>query len=202
MGATAHGRLTVEEFEALPEPEGERWELIDGEVVVSPARAWGHGAVVARLVAALVPWAREHGAEVADAPGQPAARDSELVPDLALVLAEHTDRIGSVRLDGPADLVVEVSSPSHRHRDLGRKREVYEQIGVAGRIPAEGLRHRSRRAGCVAPTRVATASVQNGVSSTTGCRTGRSHARPMPSFSRNRAGSKQAVRPTRSSGPL
>lgn len=130
MGATAHGRLTVEEFEALPEPEGERWELIDGEVVVSPAPAWGHGAVVARLAAALVPWAREHGAEVADAPGQPAGRDSELVPDLALVLADHTHRIGSIRLHGPADLVVEVSSPSNRHRDLGRKREVYEQIGV------------------------------------------------------------------------
>lgn len=29
MGATAHGRLTVHGFEALPEPEGERWELVD-----------------------------------------------------------------------------------------------------------------------------------------------------------------------------
>lgn len=131
MGTTAHHRLTVEQFEALPEPEDERWELIDGEVVVSPAPAWGHGAVLARLLAALVAWADEHGAEVASGPGQVVADDSELIPDLALVRGEHADRIGPVRLDGPADLVVEVSSPSNRHRDVGRKRELYEAAGVA-----------------------------------------------------------------------
>lgn len=131
MGATAHGRLTVDEFETLPEPEGERWELVDGEVVVSPAPEVGHGEVVLQLGAALLAWARDHRARVIQGPGQVAARDSELIPDLALVLAEHTDRIGSARLDGPADLVVEVSSPSNRHRDLGRKRDLYEEAGVA-----------------------------------------------------------------------
>jgi Uma2 family endonuclease len=51
-------------------------------------------------------------------------------PDLIFVAAEHTDRLEKNRLDGPADLAVEVVSPSSGARDRGEKFYEYESGGV------------------------------------------------------------------------
>lgn len=66
-----------------------------------------------------------------------------------MLLAGHLDRVGERYLEGPPDLVVEVSSPTTRRLDLGRKRELYAQFGVpeywfvdrdAGRVLVHHLR--------------------------------------------------------------
>lgn len=51
-------------------------------------------------------------------------------PDLLFVTTEHLDRLKSNYLDGPADVVVEISCPEHIGRDRGEKFYEYEQAGI------------------------------------------------------------------------
>lgn len=51
-------------------------------------------------------------------------------PDLLFVATEHLDRLKSSHLDGPADMVVEVSSPESVGRDRGEKFFEYERAGI------------------------------------------------------------------------
>lgn len=130
MGTPAGARLSYREYEALPEPEdGSRWELVDGELVVTPPPGDAHQRVLAELTTELTLWARSLGAQVLPGAGLLIADDAELIPDLLMVLPEHLD-VERRRHKTHADLVVEISSPSTRRRDLGRKRELYEAAGV------------------------------------------------------------------------
>lgn len=51
-------------------------------------------------------------------------------PDLMLILPAHYDRIKETRIEGPADLVIEILSPSTREIDLTKKVPYYKQAGV------------------------------------------------------------------------
>lgn len=51
-------------------------------------------------------------------------------PDVLVVGIEHRHRLGDRYVEGPPDIVVEVSSPSTRRLDLVRKRRQYERFGV------------------------------------------------------------------------
>jgi len=52
------------------------------------------------------------------------------VPDVSIVAAEHRDRVKATRIEGPADLVVEITSPETTGRDWGVKMRDYEKGGV------------------------------------------------------------------------
>jgi Uma2 family endonuclease len=56
MGTTTT-RMTVEEFLNLPEVEGERLELIDGEVKSTPLSGQPHEVTKSNLIMLLAPWA-------------------------------------------------------------------------------------------------------------------------------------------------
>jgi len=51
-------------------------------------------------------------------------------PDLLFVASEHLDRLRDLYLDGPADLAIEVTSPTSISRDRGEKYVEYESAGV------------------------------------------------------------------------
>jgi Uma2 family endonuclease len=51
-------------------------------------------------------------------------------PDIAFILSEHLDRVKRGRVEGPADLAVEIVSPESVERDYDRKRELYEEHGI------------------------------------------------------------------------
>jgi Uma2 family endonuclease len=53
-----------------------------------------------------------------------------LEPDLVIVLAAHSARVGTQVIDGPPDIVVEILSPGTAKRDLGSKRAKYASSGV------------------------------------------------------------------------
>lgn len=52
-------------------------------------------------------------------------------PDLLFVATEHLDRLKATYLDGPANMVVEISSPANIGRDRGEKFCEYEQAGIS-----------------------------------------------------------------------
>jgi Uma2 family endonuclease len=51
-------------------------------------------------------------------------------PDLAFVHTEHLSRVKRGRVEGPADLAVEIVSPDSVERDYYLKRELYASTGV------------------------------------------------------------------------
>src|SRR5207253_1303453 len=57
-----HRRWTEEEFYEARDaaPFGERWELVDGEVLVTPSPHWSHQRVVVRLTVLLDAYVRAH----------------------------------------------------------------------------------------------------------------------------------------------
>jgi len=56
--------------------------------------------------------------------------NNRYVPDASFVASEHLDRVKATRIEGPADLVVEITSPETAGRDWGIKMRNYEQAGV------------------------------------------------------------------------
>jgi Uma2 family endonuclease len=125
-------RWTLEEFhrERDAAPAGERWELVDGEVLVTPSPNWTHQGVVARLLEHLASYARSQGiGRVFTAPLD-VTLETELVlqPDILVVPADLLKR-----REDPVNrllLAVEVLSPSSARHDRVRKRPVYQRNRV------------------------------------------------------------------------
>jgi Uma2 family endonuclease len=131
--ATTTIQLTVEDLEIIPEERvGDRHELIDGELFVTPVPVSKHQAISFNLTLALGNFTRRKRlGEVRTAPSGVRLHDDTLViPDLVFVARGRLKTIGEKTIDGPPDLVVEILSPGTRRRDLTTKRELYARFGV------------------------------------------------------------------------
>lgn len=62
-------------------------------------------------------------------------------PDLLVVLNEHRERIKTNRIEGPADIAVEIVSSESSKRDRGDKMDEYELAGVREYWLIDPLRH-------------------------------------------------------------
>lgn len=118
---------TYADLDAFPEDKVRR-ELLDGVLLVNPSPVVRHEDVVSNLHYLLRTYAEEAGGkaygsnvEVRLPPG------SAVVPDVIFVRSDHLDRLSFQRMEAAPDLVVEVSSPSTRLRDLSVKRDLYER---------------------------------------------------------------------------
>lgn len=121
-----HGRpFTRSDLDALPD-DGNRYELIDGTLVVTPSPSWLHQGVVGSLFLALS-GACPPDLRVFVAPLDVTyAEDTVVQPD---VLVVRRSDLGERNLEGDPLLAVEVLSPSTRHLDLAFKRARYEAAG-------------------------------------------------------------------------
>lgn len=119
--------FTVDDLEAMPD-DGNRYELIDGMLVVSPAPGTRHQKVLMKLAVALDA-ACPAGMHVLPAPF--AVRPStttELQPDV--LVAREVDLTEKLLPAAPV-LAVEVLSPSSVINDMNNKKAAYERMGVA-----------------------------------------------------------------------
>ena len=108
-----------------------RREIINGELIVTAAPATRHQSAVVNIAAALLAYQRTRGGRVFPSPTDVYLSDQNVVePDVLFVTRDHIDRVESRFVKGPPDLVVEISSPSTRHLELVRKRDLYAQFGV------------------------------------------------------------------------
>ena len=128
-------RATYEDY--LNTPEGERYELLDGELVMVPAPNIWHQRVAGRMLMLLHPYVERMGlGEVFIAPFDVKFLHANGVeietvqPDLLFVSAARASIITEANVQGAPDLVVEILSPSTESRDRGYKREIYARNGV------------------------------------------------------------------------
>jgi len=123
----AHGRpFTVDDLEAMPD-DGNRYELIDGMLFVSPAPIPRHQKIVLQLAIRLDA-ACPDGFQVLPGPlSVRPSRSTELQPDV--LVARDEDLTEKLLPVGPV-LAVEVLSPSTALYDLNTKKAAYERLGV------------------------------------------------------------------------
>ena len=127
---TSRRDWTVEELALLPD-DGNRYEVVDGELLVTPAPGWLHQRAARELVRLFLPYLEQTGLELYFAPTAVrwGAR-SEVEPDLIVLptLRDATTRY----IDGLHTLVlaVEVLSPTSVHADRVTKRAAYLANGV------------------------------------------------------------------------
>jgi Uma2 family endonuclease len=127
--ATQTKRWTLEEVHSLPD-DGNKYELVRGELFVTPPPSENHETILARLHAILAPFVARYGLGMVYRPRAVVRFEgSEVEPDL-MVRAERHDA-GRDWDDAPVPiLVVEVLSGSTRRRDNAQKRELYLDAGV------------------------------------------------------------------------
>ncbi len=123
-------RYTYGDLAGFPDDRLRR-EIIDGELIVTPSPTPRHQLAVVNIAVRLHSYQQAHGGQVYPAPLDVWFSDDNVVePDVLFVRADHLARVGSKYVQGAPDLVVEISSPSTRHLELVRKRELYQRFGV------------------------------------------------------------------------
>lgn len=127
----AQGCWGWDDLVALPD-EGRRYEILDGVLFVTPPPETSHESTGATLIRYLhqavvdpgLGWVFGSNCGVELRPG------FVVLPDVAVVLQVHGDRITRTRIIGAPDLVVEILSPGTAGYDRREKQDAYEQAGV------------------------------------------------------------------------
>ena len=122
---------TVQMVRALPD-DGNRYEVIDGELYVTPAPSWTHQRAVLELALLLTPYVRQHAiGDVYIAPADVMFGPRDMVePDLFAVPLVNGAPPRTWEEVGRLVLAVEVLSPSTVRTDRGGKRELYQRKNV------------------------------------------------------------------------
>src|SRR3989442_10194004 len=147
-------KLTYEDYVDLPD-DGKRYEILDGELEVSPAPAPRHQGVSRNLLLILQGHVQERRlGTIYYALIDVLLADTSIVqPDLIFVAAGRESIITARAIEGPPDLVVEILSPWSVRRDRRTKAKLYARFG----IPTTGS---------WMPTRGHSSSMRRGVPST------------------------------------
>ena len=125
-------KYTYDDLQTFPEGDGKRYEIIDGDLLVTPSPMKRHQ----RVLGNFYWWVRSYLeeapiGEVLFAPFDVVLSDVNVVePDLLFLSNARLDRLTQKNAQGAPDLVVEVLSESTRRTDAVRKRKLYERVDV------------------------------------------------------------------------
>ncbi len=126
--------LTIEQYAALDEPVGVRYELTQGELIVTPSASYFHNKTRDRLNARLQAFLDSHPCgEVVSEMDVALADDVVRRPDIAFIRKERLEGVDLERVPLPIapDLAIEIVSKNDRADDLNLKVSQYLQAGVA-----------------------------------------------------------------------
>lgn len=122
-------RMNYDDWCRFPD-DGHFYEILEGELIVSPPPTPLHQVAAANIAFALKRHLGHAGVVIQAPVGVRLTAEDVPEPDIVVLLREHVDRIGKQVIEGAPDLVVEVLSPGTAQRDVGRKRDLYERHGV------------------------------------------------------------------------
>ena len=122
--------VSEDEFYRLAGEDSE-WEYLDGRLVMSPASD-RHEDLFCFLLTLLRAYLDERGGGVVRGSRYPMRLDERWSPepDLLVVLDDRRHLMKPQRLEGPADLVIEIASESDPKLDLREKLPRYQEAGV------------------------------------------------------------------------
>ncbi len=133
MSSKIEPLLTVADLDATPD-DGNRYELMEGELFVSRAPSIPHQRIIHNLQMALGLYLASNrlGVLIPGA-GLVLSNFDAVIPDLVFVAEERRNEIASGnRMTGAPDIAIEVLSPGveNTQRDFVHKRQLYGKHGV------------------------------------------------------------------------
>jgi Uma2 family endonuclease len=125
-----HDPWTIDDLHDIPD-DGNRYEIADGRLLVSPAPATPHARCTERLRRLLDRQAPAELAVIAVGLGVDITqRTTYYVPDIVVVRTDAIERDTDTLSPADVPLVVEVLSPSNARIDLVLKRHDYAMAGI------------------------------------------------------------------------
>ncbi|MBI4443603.1 MAG: Uma2 family endonuclease [Acidobacteria bacterium] len=123
--------MTYDLYCLLPD-DGKQYEVIDGELFITPAPKPRHQKIVLRLAKELSDFVMKNSlGEVFVAPVDVILDQyTVLEPDVLFIRQHRLEIVKEEAIEGAPDLVVEVLSPSTFYKDLRKKMTAYSQFGV------------------------------------------------------------------------
>jgi Uma2 family endonuclease len=128
-----HATMTAEQFDALPEEDGRKWELLDGELIEVSSATPKHNRIMGRLYKLLDTFAEQKKLGAVLMETDLAVRaNTRLRPDMGFFSAEtwRTVDIEVVPVKQIPDIAVEIISPSETATTINRKVDAYLKWGV------------------------------------------------------------------------
>ncbi len=121
-----HTLMTAAQFDQLPQEEGRKWELLDGELIPVSSATPQHSFILTKLVRSTT------GVVLSDTEFA-IGESRRLRPDLALLSAAQWAQVDKLKVPVTVmpDIAVEVVSPSESASGLDRKVDAYLQAGIA-----------------------------------------------------------------------
>ena len=123
--------LTYEDYCQIPN-DGNRYEVIDGVLYMSPSPKFKHQRISIKIAASLFTFVEEHKLGVVlEAPFDIILSETDVViPDILFISNERASIITEKNAQGAPDLLIEILSESNRRHDEIVKRKLYEKHGV------------------------------------------------------------------------
>ncbi len=124
-------KLTYEHLQQMPD-DGKRYEILEGELAVTPAPSTRHQRVLFELARFFTRVEDAGYGRAYLAPADVVLDETTVVqPDLFFIAKDRLHIVTEQNIQGPPDLAVEVPSETTRKRDLGAKLRLYAQFGIS-----------------------------------------------------------------------
>jgi Uma2 family endonuclease len=134
MTAKVEPMLTVADLDLMPD-DNKRYEIVEGELIVSRAPGLTHQRVSVKLVASIENYLSDNPiGEVLATPGVIFDDFNGVIPDLVFVSKDRRNEVAAgERITGAPDLIVEIISPGieNERRDRVIKLQQYAKFGVS-----------------------------------------------------------------------
>jgi Uma2 family endonuclease len=123
-------KTIFEVYQSLP--EGTLCQLINNQLIMSPAPADIHQKILIEIAYLLIDYVKKSKTgSVRMGPSDVyLSKRNVFQPDIYFVANENTEKFGENGFHGAPDLVIEVLSPATAKYDLEDKKNAYEQYGV------------------------------------------------------------------------
>jgi Uma2 family endonuclease len=126
---------TTDLVKKMPQIEGERYEIIDGELYVTTQPHFRHQATCDNIIIELGNWSRRTDAgRTFQAPGVIFSTENAVAPDIVWVSKERMPAVlgRNGKLHDAPDLMIEILSPgkANEERDHDKKLKLYSRYGV------------------------------------------------------------------------
>lgn len=127
--------LTIADWDAMPHGDGNRYEIIEGELFVSTSPGLTHQIVVTNLILLIGRFLEANPiGMVLTTPGLVLSEYSGVIPDIVFFLHEQREAIVTgERLTGPPAVVIEIVSPGSAN--IRRDRVAKLQLYAKHRVP-------------------------------------------------------------------
>ena len=125
------GSWTYDDYAALPD-DGQRYEIVNGVLLMTPAPSPDHQSIAVRLTYYLFMHIELAGlGRVFSGPIDVELGPKNVFqPDVVILLNTHLNKVAAKKIVGAPDLVVEIASPSTAVVDRVTKYDIYARAGI------------------------------------------------------------------------